>query len=128
MSSTTFPSPRSDVEYRLHDAGLRWKFKKWMKILESQFFTASLHYDEALSPRRRFDLPLALWYHVFNEDTDGSRCPWLADYILLQVRGSGGARVSSASRAAAAAFAAAPCAMRRTVCSGRSCARYSRRP
>ena len=75
----------SDIEYRLQDSGVKWRFKKWMKILESQFFTASLHYDEALSYRGRFGLPMALWYHVFLEDTDGKYAPWLEDYMLLQV-------------------------------------------
>lgn len=79
------PAPaRSDVEYRLQDTGAKWRFKKWMKILESQFFAASLHYDEALSDRRRFDLPMALWYHVFLEDTDGKKAPWLESFILFQ--------------------------------------------
>jgi len=76
----------SDVEYRLQDTGAKWRFKKWMKILESQFFAASLHYDEALSDRRRFDLPMALWYHVFLEDTDGKKAPWLESFILFQLK------------------------------------------
>lgn len=76
----------ADVEYRLQDTGVKWRFKKWMKILESQFFASSLHFDEAMMEKRRFSLGLALWYHVFLEDTDGKAVPLLESYVRYQLR------------------------------------------